>query len=222
MDVRVGLWRKLSAEKLMLLNCGVREDFESPLDCKEIQPVHREGDKSWVFIGRTDAEAETPHTLGTWWEELTHWKRPWCWEGLGVGGEGDNRGWHGWMASPTRWTWVWVSSGSLWWTGRPGVLRFMGRKESDTTEWLNWTEWHPLPLTPPYLPSPTPTPNQVAAELWAELRVPCSSFPLAVRFTRLIDMQHAAFWIWLCKAWFMCDSSMLPCLSLLCFFSLAE
>ena len=59
-------------------------------------------------------------------EELTHWKRPWCWEGLGSGGEGDDRGWDGWMASLTRWAWVWVNSGSLWWTGRPGVLRFMG------------------------------------------------------------------------------------------------
>ena len=66
------------------------------------------------------------NTLATSCEELTHWKRPWCWEGLGAGGEGDDRGWDGWMASPTRWTWVWVNSGSWWWTGKPGVLRFMG------------------------------------------------------------------------------------------------
>ena len=61
-------------------------------------------------------------------EELTHWKGLWCWEGLGAGGEGDDRGWDGWMASldETRWTWVSVNSGSWWWTGRPGVLRFMG------------------------------------------------------------------------------------------------
>ena len=57
---------------------------------------------------------------------MTHWKRPWCWERLKVGGEGDDRGWDGWMASPTRWTWVWVSSGSQWWTGKPGMLQFMG------------------------------------------------------------------------------------------------
>ena len=63
-----------------------------------------------------------------------------CWEGLGAGGEGDDRGWDGWMASPTQWTWIWVNSGSWWWTGKPGVLRFMGHKESDTTEWLNWAE----------------------------------------------------------------------------------
>ena len=61
-------------------------------------------------------------------------------EGLGAGGEGDDRGWDGWMASLTRWTWVWVNSGRCWWTGRPGMLRFMGRKELDTTERLNWTE----------------------------------------------------------------------------------
>ena len=60
MDVRFGLWRKLSAKKLMLLNCGVGKTLESPLDCKEIQPVHPKGDQSWVLIGRTDAEAETP------------------------------------------------------------------------------------------------------------------------------------------------------------------
>ena len=77
-------------------------------------------------------------TLATSCEELTHWKRPWCWEGLGAGAEGDGRGWDGWMASLTRWTWVWVNSGSWWWTGRPGVLRFMG---SQSQTWLSdWTE----------------------------------------------------------------------------------
>ena len=65
-------------------------------------------------------------TLATSYKELTHWKRPWCWEGLGVGGEGDDRGWDGWMASPTQWTWVWVNSRSWWWTERPGMLWFMG------------------------------------------------------------------------------------------------
>ena len=59
-------------------------------------------------------------------QELTHWKRPWCWERLKAEGEGDDRGWDGWMASPTQWTWVWVSSGSWWWTGKPGVLQSMG------------------------------------------------------------------------------------------------
>ena len=78
------------------------------------------------------------NTLATSCEKLTHWKRLWCWEGLGAGGEGDDRGWDGWMASQTRWTWVWVNSGSWWWTGRPGVLWFMG---SQSRTWLSyWTE----------------------------------------------------------------------------------
>ena len=66
------------------------------------------------------------NTLATWCEELTHWKRPWCWERLKAGGEGDDRGWDGWIASLTGLTWVWASSGSWWWTGRPGVLQSMG------------------------------------------------------------------------------------------------
>jgi len=84
----------------------LQKTLETPLDCKEIQLVHPKGDQSWVFIGRTDAEAETP-ILWPPHAELTHWKRPWCWERLGAGGEGDDRGWDGWMASPTWWTWVW-------------------------------------------------------------------------------------------------------------------
>ena len=97
----------------------VLEILESPLDGKEIQPVHPRGDQSCVFIGRTDAEAETPVL---WCEELTHLKRPWCWARLKVGEEGDHRGWDGWMASPTQWAWIWINSGSWWWTGRPGML----------------------------------------------------------------------------------------------------
>ena len=78
------------------------------------------------------------NTLVTLWEELTRLKRPWCWERLRTGGEGDDRGWDGWIASLTQWTWVWVDFRSWWWTGRPDVLWFMGCKESDMTEWLNW------------------------------------------------------------------------------------
>ena len=81
------------------------------------------------------------NTLATSCKGLTHWKRLWCWEELGAGGEEDNRGWDGWMASPTRWTWVWVNSGSWWWwTGRPGVLWFMGsqRVGHDWATKLNW------------------------------------------------------------------------------------
>ena len=78
------------------------------------------------------------NTLATWCKELTHWKRPWCWEKLKAGGERDDRGWDGWMASLTWWTWVWVSSGCWWWTGRPGVLQSMGLQRVKT--WLSdWT-----------------------------------------------------------------------------------
>ena len=119
----------------------LEKTLESPLGCKEIQPVHSEGDQSWVFIGRTDAKAATPIL---WPLHAKSWLigRLWCWEGLGAGGEGDNRGRDGWMASPTRWTWVWVNSGSWWWTERPGVLRFMGSQRVGhnwATE-LNWTD----------------------------------------------------------------------------------
>ena len=74
------------------------------------------------------------NTLAIWYEDLTHLKKPWCWERLRAGGELDDRGWAGWMASTTQWTWVWVNSGSWWWTGRTGVLESMGLQESDTTE----------------------------------------------------------------------------------------
>ena len=120
----------------------LEKTLESPLDCKEIQPVHFEGDQPWDFFGRTDAKAET---LILWPPHVKSWligKRPWCWEGLKVGGEGDDRGWDAWMASPSWWTWVWVNSGSWWWTGRPGMLRFIvsPRGRHDWATELNWTE----------------------------------------------------------------------------------
>ena len=100
---------------------------------KQISPGVHWKDWCWSWNSNTSA---------TSCEELTHWKRPWCWEGLGAGGEGNNRGRDGWVASLTRWAWVWVNSGSWWWTGRPGVLRFMGSqrvRHKWETE-LNWTE----------------------------------------------------------------------------------
>ena len=122
---------------------GLEKTLESPLDCKEIQPVLPKGGQSWVFIGRTDwCWSWNSNTLATSCEELTHWKRPWCWEGLGAGGEGDDGRWDGWMASLTQWTWVWVNSGSWWWTGGLSCCDSWGRNEPDTTEWLNWlTDW---------------------------------------------------------------------------------
>ena len=83
------------------------------------------------------------NTLATCCEELTHWKRPWCWERLKAGGEGDSRGWDGWMALQTQWTWVWVSS--RWWTGRPCVLQSRGSQRVGHKR-LNWTELKYPPL----------------------------------------------------------------------------
>ena len=120
----------------------LEKTLESPLDCKEIQPVHSKGDQSWVFIGKKDwCWSRNSSASGTWCEELIHLKRPWCWKRLKAGGKGEDRGWDGWMASPTQWTWVWVNSGSGWWTGRPGMLWFMGSQRVGhnwATE-LNWT-----------------------------------------------------------------------------------
>ena len=110
----------------MLLNCGVGEDSweslglqgdpTSPFSRRSVLGVHW---KDWCWSWNSNI-------LATWCKELTHLKRPWCWEGLRAGGEGDDRAWDGWMASPTQWTWVWVNFGSWWWTGRPGMLQSMG------------------------------------------------------------------------------------------------
>ena len=119
----------------------LEKTLESLLDCKEIKSVNPKGKQSWIFIGRIYAEAETLNTLSTWCEELTHWKRPWCWARLKTGGEGDNRGWDGWMASRTRWTWVWVNFGRWWRTEKPGMLHSVGLQTvgHDWATELNWT-----------------------------------------------------------------------------------
>ena len=132
----------------------LEKTLESPLDCKEIQPAHPEGNQSWISIGGIDAAVEALilwppdtknwligilnihwrdwcwsgsfSTLATWCEELTRWKPSWCWEGLKAGGQGDNRGWDGCITSPTQWTWVWAHSLSWWWTEKPDVLQTMG------------------------------------------------------------------------------------------------
>ena len=139
MDVRVGLWRKLSSEELMLLNWGVEKTLKSPLDCKESQSVHPKGDQSWVFIGRTDVEAELQYFGHLMWRADSLEKTL-----MLVKTEGRRRrGWQRirWLNGITiQWTWVWVDSGSWWWTQRPGCCSSWGRKESDMTEWLNWTE----------------------------------------------------------------------------------
>ena len=86
---------------------------------------------------------KTPNILATWCKELTHLKRPWCWERLKMEREGADRGWDGWMASPTQWTWIWINSGNCWWAGRPGMLQSMGsqRVGHDWATELNWTEY---------------------------------------------------------------------------------
>ena len=114
----------------------LEKTLESLLDCKEIKAVNPKGNQSWIFIGRIDTEAETP-ILRPLWEELTHWKRLWYWKRLKAGREGDDRGWDGWMAPPTRWTWVWASSRSWWWMGSLVCCSPWGRKELNTTEQLN-------------------------------------------------------------------------------------
>ena len=126
----------------MLLKCGVGEDScgvgEVPWTARSSnQSILKEISPEYSLEG-TMLKLQY---LATWCEELIHLKRPWCWERLKVGGEGDNRGWGGWMASLTQWTWVWVNSGSWWWTGRPGVLQSMGSQRVGH-HWVtpNWTE----------------------------------------------------------------------------------
>ena len=125
----------------MLSNCGAREDsWES---------LRLQGDPTSPFQRRSIlgvlwkewCQSWSSSTLAISWEDLTHWKRLWSWEGLGAGGEEDNRGWDGWMASLIWWMWVWVNSGSWWQTGRPGMLQFMGsqRVGHDWATELNWT-----------------------------------------------------------------------------------
>ena len=126
----VWMWQSDYKESWVPKNWGfwtvvLEKTLESPLDCKEIQPVHPKGKQSWVFTGRTDVEAETPVL---WLPDAKSWligKDPDAGKDWGQG-EGDDRGWDGWMASPTQWTWVWVNSGSWWWTGRPGMLQSVG------------------------------------------------------------------------------------------------
>ena len=123
----------------MLLNCGVGGDSWESLGLQgdPTSPSHRRSVlnihwKDWYWSWNSN-------TLATWCKLPTHWKRPWCWERLKAGGKGDDRGWDGWMASLTQWTWVWVNSESWWWTGRPGVLQPMGSQSR--TCWataLNW------------------------------------------------------------------------------------
>ena len=120
----------------MLLNCGVGEDSWDSLGL-QADPTSPFWRLALGFLWKDWCWSWNYNTLC---EELTHLKRPWCWERLRARGEGDDSGWHGWMTSPTQWIWVWVNSGSWRWTGRSGVLQFMGsqRVRHDWVTELNW------------------------------------------------------------------------------------
>ena len=136
----------------MLLNCGVGEDSWESFGLQRVKPVHPKGSQSWIFIGRTDAETETP-ILWPPDAKITHWKRPWCWERLRAGGEGDIRGWDGWMASPTQWTWVWASSRRWWWTRKLGMLQSIGSqrvRHNWTRKRLNWIHYTLVCMLSPF------------------------------------------------------------------------
>ena len=128
----------------MLLNCGVGEDSWESLGLQGDPTSPYKGDQSWVFIGRTEVEAETPVIWLPDPKSWLIWKDPDAGKDWGAGGEGNDRGRDGWMASPTQWTWVWVGSRSCWWTGRPVCCSSWGCKQSDMTEQLNWTEKHSI------------------------------------------------------------------------------
>ena len=142
MDVRVGLWRKLSAEELMLLNCGVGEDsLRVPWTARRPnQSILKEISPGCSLEGLM-LKLKLQYLGHLMWR-VDSLEKTLILKGLEAGGEGDNKGWDGYMASPTWWTWVWVNSGSWWWTGRPGVLQFMGsqRVGHDWATEVNWTE----------------------------------------------------------------------------------
>ena len=132
--------KKAECQRIDAFKLWYWRKLEIPLDCKEIQPVHSEGDQPWDFSESNDAKAETPVL---WPPHVKSWligKDCDSGRDLGAGGYGDDRGWDGLMASLTQWTWVWVNSRSWWWTGRPGVLRFMESKRvgHDWATELNW------------------------------------------------------------------------------------
>ena len=122
-------WTVMLEKKLETL--GLQGDQTSQSWRKSVLNIHW---KDWCWNWNSNTSA-------IWCEELTHWRRPWCWERLKAGGERDGRGWDAWMASLTRWTWVWTSSGSWWWTGKPRMLKSMGsqRVRHDWVTQLNWT-----------------------------------------------------------------------------------
>ena len=110
----------------MLLNCGVGEDSWESCELQGDQTSQSQRKSTWNIYQKDWCQSWSSNSLATWCEELTHWKRPWCSEGMQAGGDWDNRGWDDEMASPTQWTWVWANSRNEWRTGKPSVLQFMG------------------------------------------------------------------------------------------------
>ena len=197
MDVRVGVLQ-LSAEELMLLKCGVGENSweslgqqgnpTSPSWRKSVLNIHW---KDWCWTWNSS-------TLATWCEELTHLKRPWCWERLKAGREGDDRGWDGWMESLTQRTCVWANSGRWWRIGKPGVLQVHGVTQSQTRlKWLssmhalitlqNMKLWgqdlrpHELQQAKPPCPTSTPWvhPNSCPLSWWCHPPILSSVIPFS-------------------------------------------
>ena len=126
----------------MLLNCGVGEDLRVPWTAgRSNQSILKEISPEYSLEGLMLKRQYFGHLM--WRTDSL--EKPWCWERLKAGGKGDNRGWDGWMASPSWWTWVWASSGSWWWTGKPDVLHSMVLKGigHDWTTELNWEGWWP-------------------------------------------------------------------------------
>ena len=124
----------------------LEKTLESPLDCKSSQSILKEIISEYSLEGLL-LKLKLQYFVSIWCEELTHLKRPWCWVRLKTAWEGDDRGWDGWMASLTQWTWVWLNSSSWWWTWRPGLLQSM-RSQRVRHNWvteLNWTEYQMLP-----------------------------------------------------------------------------
>ena len=113
----------------------LKKILESPLDSKEIKPLKPKGNQSWIFIGRTDAEAEAPY-FGHLMQRADSLEKTLLMGKIEGRRRGDDRGWAGWMASPTQWTWVWANSGRWWRTGKPGMLLFMGSQS-----WTQLSDW---------------------------------------------------------------------------------
>ena len=125
------------------------------------------------------------NNLATWCEELTHWKRPWCWERLKAGGKGDGRRWDGWMVSLTQWTWVWANFRCWWWTKKPGMLQSIGLGLENSYTWLShwtrttipaaicllWKEW----------PEVEPKWRWKHRNLWNQILIPCDCYYFIIR-----------------------------------------